>query len=110
MPAPIPAYYVAFFGMPGCLSDSHIGPIECHNRRDLVEFVNDALREYDYSGRARRQVNLRMAWRHVQKRGCDSLASFVVENTQPGALDRIEFRALSRDEFDAMEKESDLLP
>lgn len=98
------AYMVAFFGFPGCLPDSDCGPIECRTRREMVEFVDSVLDQYEYSGRARRQVNLAAVWRLVQICGLPG-NGFTIENTQPGRLDRIEFRFLTREEFEQWQGE-----
>jgi hypothetical protein len=100
-----PFYVQAFYGFPGCLSDSDFGPIECATRRELVEFVTETLESVGFSGRTRRQVNLADLWKRYQfaAQPRASRFSFVVENTQPGRLDRVEFRALSKEEFAALE-------
>lgn len=105
MPNAKPVYVVAMYGLPGCLADSFVGPVEFRKRSEFVQFVNSTLRDYDYSDRARRQVNLMRFW-CAQQNGARYPDSFIIENTQPGAMDRIEFRALSREEFETMEQES----
>lgn len=102
MPNQKPAYYTAFHGLPGCLPDSEFGPIEIATRRDLVAFVNSTLDSVGFSQRSRRQIDLRRVWQWIQARGCSDKASFTIDCTQPHSRALVEFRALSRAEFEGV--------
>ena len=93
------AYYVALVGDLGYMPDSHIGPIACHTRRELVEFVNDCLEYAHFSQRTRRQVSLPFVWRYIQKYKSCPKASFTLESVVAGHSGIIEFRGMSESEF-----------
>ena len=69
------ARYIISFGMPGYLSDSHIGPYEWATRREMAEGIRDALELYGTPQRLFREVGLRRLWRHISRHG-SSVAHF----------------------------------
>lgn len=101
------AYYVALHGQSGFMPDHVSGPDEFETRRDLVQWIDSELDLAEFSARARRQIDLRRLWTHIQTHGSSGGASFVIHDTDPARRGQIiEFRAMSKGEFDAMDKES----
>lgn len=109
MPNQCPAYFAAFHGQAGCLPDYTSGPCEFRTRRDLVQWVNAELDAAGYSQRARRQVDLVTLWKWIQRRGGTiGQTSFCISATDPSQRGHIiEFRGMTREEFNTMEKESE---
>jgi len=100
------ARFVAYWRSAGCLPDSQSGPVECHTRKELVEWIRTECESYGLTGRALRQVNLKTVWRRIQERGAESVC-FVIEDTAPGSLYGLVFDGISAADARAMMTESE---
>jgi hypothetical protein len=109
MPNAKTAYFVALHGQAACLPDYVSPPQEFTRRRDWIQWIDSELSLAGFSERSRRQVNLQSLWKWIQARGGTvAQCSFVINATDPSQRGQIiEFRAMTRDEFETMEKESE---
>ena len=91
------AYYCATIQIEG---SQYVTPAyELPLRREFVEFVNQTLDECHFSARTRRQISLPFIWRHIQKHGSGSHASFTLESMVAGHAGTVHFRGLTDIEF-----------
>lgn len=95
MPDQKPARYAIAHGRLGGPLVRISNPATFATRRDLVATVNATLDARGYSRRARRQVDIALIWRDVQRRGGSRPChSFTIENTLPGSDDYLHFESL----------------
>lgn len=86
-------YMIAEYASAGCLPDSVAGPVAIERRRDMVDFVDSTLEEYEFPARWRRQVNMATAWRLR----CGG-AWFRIDSERDGDLYGLTFRFVSEEE------------
>lgn len=98
------ARYSVSNGLSGCyMPDSSSGPYEFATRKALAEFIRYEIEFLGWPANMFEQVRIRNLWRFIARNG-SSVAHFSLER---GGYS-LSFHGLTKDEFNEMEKESEV--